>query len=34
MYMGRVGPLTIALAVAARRRALQLRYPEEPVMVG
>jgi len=34
MYMGRVGPLTIALAVAARRRTLQLRYPEEPVMVG
>lgn len=34
MFMGRVGPLTIALALATRRRKLELRHPEEPVMVG
>lgn len=34
MYMGRVGPLTIALALATRRRRLELRHPEETVMVG
>lgn len=34
MYMGRVGPLTIALALAARHRPPEMRHPEEPVMVG
>ncbi|MHB8996234.1 MAG: TrkH family potassium uptake protein [Armatimonadota bacterium] len=34
MYMGRVGPLTIALALSHRQPALELRHPEEPVIVG
>jgi len=34
LYMGRVGPLTVALAVATQRRKLELRHPEEAVMVG
>jgi len=34
MYIGRVGPLTLALAMARRKPAVELAYPEEPVMVG
>jgi len=35
MYTGRVGPLTVALAMARRRTtAADIVYPEEPVMVG
>ncbi|MEW6309264.1 MAG: TrkH family potassium uptake protein [Bacillota bacterium] len=34
MFAGRVGPLTVAMAVAQRRRVTPLRYPEDKVMVG
>lgn len=34
MFMGRVGPLTIALALGRRRPSVEFQYPEEPVMVG
>lgn len=34
MFIGRVGPLTVAMAVAARGERTLYRYPEEKVMVG
>jgi trk system potassium uptake protein TrkH len=34
MFVGRVGPLTAALAVAARKRQPSISYAEENVMVG
>jgi len=34
MFVGRVGPLTVALAVGGRRGAGRFRYAEENVMVG
>ena len=34
MFVGRVGPLTLALAVAAREKQALFRYPEEKIMVG
>ena len=36
MYIGRVGPLTLAFALAKRRgsRGGGLRFPEERVMIG
>jgi len=34
MFIGRLGPLTIAVAIAARIRRTVIRYPEEKVMVG
>jgi trk system potassium uptake protein TrkH len=34
MYVGRVGPLTIALAAGRRRERARFRYAEENVMVG
>lgn len=34
MFVGRVGPLTLALAVALRQKKVFFRYPEEKVMVG
>ncbi len=34
MFVGRVGPLTLALALAMRREKLSFRYPEETLMVG
>lgn len=33
MYFGRIGPLTLVLALGARRRQ-RFQYPEEPVMIG
>jgi trk system potassium uptake protein TrkH len=33
MFVGRLGPLTVAFALAQRRRAV-FRYPEEQIMVG
>jgi trk system potassium uptake protein TrkH len=33
MFMGRLGPLTVAMAVA-RKKAVVLEYPEEDVLVG
>jgi len=35
MFLGRIGPLTLALLIGRRRQApLSARYPEEAVMVG
>jgi trk system potassium uptake protein TrkH len=35
MFMGRVGPLTLALALAARSAArVKVRYPEGKVLIG
>ncbi|MFH1868075.1 MAG: potassium transporter TrkG [Candidatus Omnitrophota bacterium] len=34
MFIGRVGPLTIALAVAMRKERIGYIYPEEKLMVG
>ena len=34
MFVGRVGPLTLALAVAMREQRIFYKYPEEKVMVG
>ncbi len=33
MFIGRLGPLTVAFALAQRRRAV-LRYPEEQILIG
>jgi trk system potassium uptake protein TrkH len=34
MFVGRVGPLTVAIAFAARRERARLRYPEGRVLIG
>lgn len=34
MFMGRVGPLTLAFAIAKKNRGTAFRYAEEKVMVG
>ena len=35
MFIGRVGPLTLAIAVAKRHRAKpKLRYPEGKILIG
>jgi len=34
MYIGRLGPLTLALALRARAGRRQIRYPEAPVAIG
>ena len=34
MFWGRLGPLTIVIALAQRERPSLLHYPEEPVMLG
>lgn len=34
MYSGRVGPMTVAVAVANRQKVAPVRYPEEKVVVG
>jgi len=34
MFIGRVGPLTLALAIAMRSEKVEYRYPEENLMVG
>lgn len=34
MYIGRVGPLTLAVAFAQRERQVDIRYAEEEVMIG
>lgn len=34
MFIGRIGPLTIALAVAMRKGKINYAYPEEKLMVG
>jgi len=34
MYTGRLGPLTVAFALAERRRKVYVRHPEERLMIG
>jgi len=34
MFVGRIGPLTLALAIALREEKLLYNYPEEKIMVG
>ena len=34
MYAGRIGPLTLALAIAIREEKIVYKYPEERIMVG
>jgi trk system potassium uptake protein TrkH len=34
MFVGRVGPLTLALALASRKKKAILKYPEERILVG
>lgn len=34
MFVGRLGPLTMALIVGNRDQGQRLRYPEEEIMVG
>ncbi|MBM3778416.1 MAG: Trk family potassium uptake protein [Acidimicrobiia bacterium] len=34
MFMGRIGPLTLAVAVAHRRTRAAIRYPEARILVG
>jgi len=34
MFIGRVGPLALALSLGARRRKTLVRYPEERILVG
>jgi trk system potassium uptake protein TrkH len=34
MFVGRIGPLTLALGLAKRRQRSDYRYAEESVMVG
>jgi trk system potassium uptake protein TrkH len=34
MFAGRLGPLTLALALAGRERRALYRWPEEPVRIG
>ena len=34
MFMGRVGPLTLAVALARGRPRPRLRYPEGKVLIG
>jgi trk system potassium uptake protein TrkH len=34
MFMGRIGPLTLAFALAGRRQPPSVRYPEERVLIG
>jgi trk system potassium uptake protein TrkH len=34
MFIGRIGPLTLALAVGAQERGVKYAYPLERVMVG
>jgi len=34
MFLGRVGPLTVALAIGTRNRGVRYKYAEESVMVG
>lgn len=34
MFIGRIGPLTLALAIGQRRESVAYEYPEEAVMIG
>jgi Trk-type K+ transport system membrane component len=34
MFIGRLGPLTLVVLLAARERAPYVTYAEEPVLIG
>ncbi len=34
MFIGRVGPLTLAVAIGERERSNNIRYPEEKILIG
>jgi Trk-type K+ transport system membrane component len=34
MFVGRLGPVTVAAALAERHRALPYRLPSEPIRIG
>jgi len=34
MFLGRVGPITFIVALAARQRTPQYRYPKEEIAIG
>jgi trk system potassium uptake protein TrkH len=34
MYIGRIGPLTLALAISGRAKASRLALPSERVLIG
>ena len=34
MFIGRIGPLTLALAIGQRRESITYEYPDEAVMIG
>ncbi|MCK8825050.1 TrkH family potassium uptake protein [Fuchsiella alkaliacetigena] len=34
MFLGRVGPLTLAIAIGEKERQGKLRYPEEKILIG
>lgn len=34
MFAGRVGPITLALAIAMRARKAHIQYPEGKIMIG
>jgi len=34
MFIGRIGPLTMALAVALQQEKIAFSYPEEKIMIG
>jgi trk system potassium uptake protein TrkH len=34
MFIGRLGPLTLVVLLAARERAPRVTYAEEPVLIG
>jgi trk system potassium uptake protein TrkH len=34
MFIGRLGPLVIAIAVSRRQKAVRYRYAEEDIMIG
>ncbi|GAW92528.1 TrkH family potassium uptake protein [Calderihabitans maritimus] len=34
MFVGRVGPLTLAFAIAQRRKKTSIRYPEDKILIG
>jgi len=34
MYVGRLGPLAVALLIGSRDESQRIRYPEEEIVVG
>jgi trk system potassium uptake protein TrkH len=34
MFMGRIGPLTLAMAIARRREPARVRHPEGKFLIG